>query len=237
VAASLRARGLEVHVVAPDAVPLARVMGDAIGASVKKLHEEHGVKFHLGATAKTIEEAAVLLATGERLPADLVVIGVGVRPNVAIAQAAGLAIDRGIVVDEQLRASVPDVWAAGDVARWPDPRSGDRIRVEHWVVAQRMGQIVAKNLLGAKLRCDLVPFFWSSHYDMTINSVGHAESWDRIDTTGSLEARDAAVAFRRAGKTLAVATIGRDGASLQAELAMERGDEQALRQIVPPSND
>jgi NADPH-dependent 2,4-dienoyl-CoA reductase/sulfur reductase-like enzyme/nitrite reductase/ring-hydroxylating ferredoxin subunit len=233
VAASLRARGLEVHVVAPESLPLARVLGDVLGAFVKKLHEQHGVVFHLGTTATAIETSAVVLKSGEAIAADLVVIGAGVKPHVALAQAAGLAIDRGIVVDAHLRTSAPDVWAAGDVARWPDARSGDKIRVEHWVVAERMGQIAAKNVLGQAVHCDIVPFFWSAHYDAVVNYVGHAETWDRIDIAGSLEARDAAVAFRRAGKTLAVATIGRDGACLDVEAAMERGDEAALARLVP----
>jgi apoptosis-inducing factor 3 len=234
-AASLRARGLDVHVVAPEPIPLARVLGDAIGELVKKLHEEHGVVFHPGTSATAIEADAVLLADGSRLAADLVVAGVGVRPQIALAEKAGLAIDRGIVVDERLRTSAADVWAIGDAARWPDPWSGESIRVEHWVVAERMGQIAAKSLLGAKVRCDLVPFFWSAHYDLTIRYVGHAERWDRVDVTGNLAARDAAVAFRRDGKTLAIATLGRDGASLEAEAAIERRDEAALRRIVPAS--
>jgi apoptosis-inducing factor 3 len=233
VAASLRARGLEVHVVAPEPVPLARVMGEAVGAFVKRIHEDHGVVFHLGVGTKSIEPDAVVLATSERIGADLVVVGAGVRPDVSLAEKAGLAVDRGIVVDERLVASAPGVWAIGDAARWPDPRSGESIRVEHWVVAERMGQIAAKSILGAKVRCDLVPFFWSAHYDVTINYVGHAERWDRIDLAGSLTARDAALAFRLTGKTLAIATIGRDGAALEAEAAMERGDEGALRALVP----
>ncbi len=232
-AASLRARGLEVHVVAPEAIPLARVLGDAIGNAVLKIHEEHGVHFHLETSATAIEPDAVVLSNGDRVAADMVVAGVGVRPQVSLAEQAGLKIDRGIVVDERLRTSAADVFAIGDAARWPDPRSGESIRVEHWVVAERMGQIAAKSVLGAKVRCDLVPFFWSAHYDMTINYVGHAERWDRIDMTGDLSARDAAVAFRRAGRTLAVATIGRDHACLEAEAAIERGDEAALRKIVP----
>jgi NADPH-dependent 2,4-dienoyl-CoA reductase/sulfur reductase-like enzyme/nitrite reductase/ring-hydroxylating ferredoxin subunit len=233
VAASLRARGLEVHVVAPEALPLARVMGEALGGLVKRVHEEHGVVFHLGASTKAIEAGAVVLATGERIEADLVVVGAGVRPAVSLAEQAGLKVDRGIVVDEGLRTSAPGIWAVGDAARWPDPRSGESIRVEHWVVAERMGQIAARSVLGANVRCDLVPFFWSAHYDLTINYIGHAERWDRIDVSGSLEARDAAVAFRLAGKTLAIATIGRDRVGLDAEAAMERNDEDALRTIVP----
>ncbi len=233
VAASLRARGLEVHVVAPDALPLARVLGERLGAFVKKVHEEHGVVFHMEATVQRIEASAVVLADGRSLPADFVVVGVGVRPDVELAQGAGLAIDRGIVVDAWLRTSAPDVWAAGDVARWPDARTGDAIRVEHWVVAERLGQIVASNVLGRSVRCDLVPFFWSAHYDVVLNYVGHAERWDRVDVSGDVDARDAAVALRRGRKTLAIVTVGRDGACLEAEAAMERGDEDALARLVP----
>jgi NADPH-dependent 2,4-dienoyl-CoA reductase/sulfur reductase-like enzyme/nitrite reductase/ring-hydroxylating ferredoxin subunit len=233
VAASLRARGLEVHVVAPDALPLVRVLGDEVGAFIKKHHEEHGVIFHLGKTAKAITASSVQLASGDTIAADFVVIGVGVKPRVALAQGAGLAVQDGILVDTHLRTSAPDVWAAGDVARWPAARSGDKIRVEHWVVAGRLGQIAAKNVLGQAIPCDVVPFFWSVHYDLTINYVGHATTWDRIDVAGNLEARDAAIALRRGGTTLAIATIGRDRACLDAEAAMEQGDEEALTRIVP----
>jgi NADPH-dependent 2,4-dienoyl-CoA reductase/sulfur reductase-like enzyme len=233
VAASLRARGVEVAVVAPEKSPLAHVMGDALGAEIRKLHEEHGVVFHLATKPASIDGEHVVLESGARLAADLVVIGVGVRPATALAEAAGLQVDRGVIVDENLATSTPGIYAAGDAARWPDARTGEKIRVEHWVVAERQGQIAALNMIGQRRPFDAVPFFWSAHYDVTISYVGHASTWDRVDVAGSIAARDCAVAFRREGKTLAIATIGRDTASLRAEAAMERGDEAALRSLVP----
>jgi apoptosis-inducing factor 3 len=221
VAASLAARKLEVDVVAPDERPLGRIMGAELGDFIRRLHEEHGVNFHLGQKASGIDSGVVTLENGARLPADLVVAGIGVRPNVELAVRAGLNVDRGVLVDERLQTSAPGVYAAGDIARWPDPHTGERIRVEHWVVAERQGRAAARSILGESDRFRAVPFFWSQHYDVPINYVGHAERWDSIEVEGSIGARDCAVRFVQGGRTLAVATIYRDRQSLECEVAME----------------
>jgi NADPH-dependent 2,4-dienoyl-CoA reductase/sulfur reductase-like enzyme/nitrite reductase/ring-hydroxylating ferredoxin subunit len=220
-AASLRARNVAVHVVAPEKRPLERVFGPQIGDFVRTLHEEHGVNFHLENGVTAIGDKDVTLKTGGTLPADLVVLGVGVRPRVALAEKAGLAVDRGVIVNEFMETSVSGIFAAGDIARWPDRISGAPIRVEHWVVAERQGQTAARNMLGERHPFSLAPFFWSQHYDVPINYVGHAEGWDEIAIEGDVMQRDCVVSYKRGGKVLAVATIYRDLDSLKAAWEME----------------
>jgi NADPH-dependent 2,4-dienoyl-CoA reductase/sulfur reductase-like enzyme/nitrite reductase/ring-hydroxylating ferredoxin subunit len=226
VAAALRMRGIQVDIAAPDRVPLERVVGRELGAVIRRIHESHGVVFHLGQSVARVDDRTVTLTDGTKLDADFVVMGVGVRPALSLAEEAGLKLDHGVAVDQYLRTSAPGIFAAGDIARWPDPHSGQNIRVEHWVVAERMGQTAARNMLGFNEPFDAVPFFWTHQYDLEIRYAGHAEAWDDIQIEGALDevptGGGCVLTYRKAGRVQAVVTIRRDRECLQAELAMEK---------------
>ena len=222
VAASLVTRGLKVSVVGLETLPLERVLGPELGSLVKNVHEQQGVTFFLGRKVTAIEEQVVVLDDGTRLEADLVVAGVGVRPNLKLAESAGLMLDNGLAVNEFLETSASGVFAAGDVARWPDAYSDLRLRIEHWVVAERQGQVVARNMLGARDRFDDIPFFWSAHYDkLSIQYIGHVERWDTIRIDGDVAKMDCAVSYMVGAKRRAMATINRDHENLETEVELE----------------
>ena len=224
VAASLRARNIDVRIVGRQTHPMAQILGPKVGAFIRNLHEAHGVKFHLGMTVDSIDERNVTLSNGERVEADIIVIGVGVRPAIALAEQSGLAIDRGVKVDEYLQTSIPGIFAAGDIARWPDRLTGERIRVEHWVVAERQGQTAALNMLGQRKRFDAVPFFWTEQYDFSLAYIGHAERWDQAEIDGQLDThtQDCTITYRFGDRKLAIAVVHRDLEGVRAELEFER---------------
>ena len=222
VAGALKQRGLDVHVIAPETTPLEKIMGRDIGEWVKSVHEGKGVMFHLGRKVLGYANGKVEMDEGQPVAADFIVVGTGVRPRVALAEAAGLMTNNGVVVDDHLKTSADGVYAAGDIARYPDPISGKLIRVEHWVHAERQGQHLARLILGDDRPFSDPPFFWSSHYDKAINYCGHADDFDPPRIDGSVAKEDAAVRYQKNGKLLAVATVGRDLESLKAAAAFER---------------
>ena len=220
-AASLFGRGLSVDVITAEEHPLEKVFGRELSDLISDTHIAKGVRLHLGSKVARVEGKQIFLQGGEQIDADIVVVGIGVEPRLQLAEAAGLTLDRGIRVNSRLQTSDPDIFAAGDIARWPDPHTGESIRVEHWVVAERQGQIAAANMLGGDEAFRMVPFFWTKHFDLSIRYVGHADKWDETLVEGDLAHRDGVVRFRRAGRDLAVATVERDRECLRAELAME----------------
>lgn len=215
VAAALRTRGLEVHVVAREAEPMAAVLGPVLAAELVQLHRQHGVIFHLQATPEGFDGRHLTLADGTQVASELVIVGVGVAPRMALAEAAGLTVDHGIVVDERLQTSVPGIYAAGDVARYR--QGGELRRVEHWVHAQRQGQAAAANLLGAARDFTDVPFFWTHHYGIDLRYSGYGAGWDQVQVEGGLAQADCLVRFSRQGQLVAVASVGRDRENLMAE--------------------
>ena len=221
-AAALTQRGAQVTVVAPEQVPFTRVLGEAMGRMLHVQHERKGVQFRLGHTIQHIGADHVVLDHGETLPADIVLLGVGVRPVLGLAEAAGLRVENGVVVDEYLESSVPGIYAAGDIARFPDARTGELTRIEHWVVAERQGETAARNILGKREAFRSVPFFWTTQHDVTLNYVGHAAQWDELRVSGSIEQLDCEVSYLGQGRVLAVATINRDLDALRAETLFEQ---------------
>jgi NADPH-dependent 2,4-dienoyl-CoA reductase/sulfur reductase-like enzyme/nitrite reductase/ring-hydroxylating ferredoxin subunit len=220
-AAALRTRGLTVTVVAPEQIPFDKVLSRRPGEALQALHEQHGVTFRLGRSLAAVTEDAVTLDDDSSINADVVLLGIGVRPRLDLPRSAGVAIDNGVLVNEFLETSVPGIYAVGDMARYPSAYTGERVRIEHWVVAERMGAVAARNVLGARQPFTVVPFFWTQQYDALISYVGHGAGWTDVEVDGSPEAGDCAISLKKDGALLAYITMGRDRQSLAAERQME----------------
>ena len=234
VAASLRQRDVEVEVVAPDEVPLERMVGAEVGRMIRGVHEERGVRFRLGRTAEGFDGRRLALDDGSAVEADLVVAGIGVAPRVALARDAGLAMagedeGRGIAVDARLETSAPGVFAVGDVASYPDAHVGRRIRVEHWVHAERQGQHVARVLMGEADAYTDPPFFWSAHFDTGLRYLGHVGRIEGMEVDGSVEGREFAMRLRGEGREEAFVTCNRDPETLEEEARWEGRETVAPR--------
>jgi NADPH-dependent 2,4-dienoyl-CoA reductase/sulfur reductase-like enzyme/nitrite reductase/ring-hydroxylating ferredoxin subunit len=221
-AAALRTRGLEVAVVAPEEVPFEAVFGREVGAFFQRLHEAEGVQFHLGRVGVAYDGATLRLDDGHEVAADFVLAGIGVRPRDQLAADAGLEVGHGILVDRFLETRAPGIFAAGDVASYPDPLNGERIRVEHWVHAERQGQAAAANLLGAGKPFTAVPFFWTEQYGRSLRYVGRARDWDEIRLDGAIFQGAFTARYYSAGQLRASASLGRDHAALEDERELER---------------
>lgn len=222
VAAALRSRDVEVDVVAPEAVPLGALLGPDLGSDLQALHETNGVRFHLGASVQEVHGDHVRLNDGSLLPADLVVVGIGVQPRVSQAAEAGIAADDGVIVDRFLESSREDVYAVGDIACFPDPWTGRRTRIEHWAVAEGQGRTAAFNLLGHRRPFRDIPFFWTSHYGVTVQWSGFSGAWDHVETDGGLADGSLAALYTRGGWPQAAAFVGRDQQALAWALAREK---------------
>jgi NADPH-dependent 2,4-dienoyl-CoA reductase/sulfur reductase-like enzyme/nitrite reductase/ring-hydroxylating ferredoxin subunit len=226
-AASLNARGLDVHVVAPEQVPMERQLGPELGRFLAGLHRANGVELHLGRTVASFEGGRARLDDGSEIAGDFLLVGVGVRPRVELARRAGLRVDHGVKVDGRMRTSAPGssalgIWAAGDIAEYPDPRTGEAVRIEHWVVAERQGQVAAEDMLGVKTAYEDAPFFWTHQFGAELRVSGLAGHFDEVEVDGSIEDRDCEVRYLKGGRLTAVATLGRDKANLEQAVAWER---------------
>lgn len=221
-AAALRHRKVEVDIVAPEQVPFEQVLGTELGTRLQSIHEQNGVCFHLGTGASAFDGQSVTLSSGETLEADFVLVGIGVRPRIDLARSAGMEVDHGVLVDEYLETSVPGIYAAGDIAQYPDPLSGgERVRIEHWVVAERQGEVAAANMLGDKKRFRSAPFFWTDQAGTMVRYVGHAKRWDSSKIDGEIASDSFSVRYFIDGAHRATATVGRDRENLQDELELE----------------
>jgi len=220
-AAALRRRNVEVDIVSVEEVPLDRVFGTEVGKQLQALHERNGVRFHLSSVVTGFDGEAVRLADGKAVEGDFVLVGIGARPRTAVAESAGAAVENGVVVDAFLQTTVSGIYAAGDIAAYPEPVSGERARIEHWVVAERQGQVAAANMLGGREHFDSAPFFWTEQYGTAIRYVGRGSGWDAVTVEGDVESGSLVARYFVEGMHCATATIGHDRENLEDELSLE----------------
>ena len=225
VAQSLRKHQLEVTVIGPEAIPFERVLGPEIGELVRGLHEENGVLFRLGHTISAFEGDGkvqqVRLDDDSVLEADLVVVGIGVRPATDFIVGVERQADGSLVVDATMKVT-DDLYAVGDLARFPDWRTGKLIRVEHWRVAAQHGRIAGANVAGKDHSYRGVPYFWTRQFGQTLHYIGHAEDWDEIRFNGDPKARKFIAYYLKAGKVHAVAGMEREQELAELEERMRR---------------
>ncbi len=226
-AAALRTRNVEVAIVSPEHVPFERLFGAELGTFLQRLHEQNGVRFHLGAVAAKFDGQAVFLADGQTVEADFVLVGIGAKPRTGLAEAAGLGESGGILVNRFLETSAEGIYAAGDIASYPDPLTGEKVRIEHWVHAQRQGQTAAANMLGLKQPFESVPFFWTEQYGVAVRYVGHAADWDEVAVDGDMSGGKFLIRYLVNGIHRATASVGRD----LENLADERRFESTIREV------
>lgn len=227
-AAAMRNRGVEVDIVSVEEVPLEHIFGREIGEQLQALHERNRVRFHLSSVVAGFDGKSVRLADGRSIDADFVLVGIGVRPRTGLAESAGAAVDNGVIVDGFLQTSVPGIYAAGDIAAYPEPGSGERTRIEHWAVALRQGQVAAANMLGLERAFDSAPFFWTEQYGVAIRYVGRGVGWHAVTVEGDLATGSLVARYFINGAHCATATIGRDRENLEDELRLESADRPAV---------
>jgi len=213
VAASARMLGNAVHLVDLLPLPMVTALGDTLGELFAEVHRRQGVDLHMLSRVDELRgnghvEAAVL-AGGEQIDCDLVIVGVGVRPNVELAREAGIEVDNGIVVNELSETSAPNIYAAGDVAHWWHPGRGRRFRVEHYDNAGEHGAAAARSMLGMGEPYIPLPYFWSDQYDINLQYVGYPEAWDELVLRGDLDAFAVTAFFLSGGHVCAAATVNR----------------------------
>lgn len=213
-AASLRERGLAVAVVAPEDAPLQKPLGAEVGTIFRRVHEREGVVFHLNEEVATLEGDGghvrqVRLKSGLVLPADVVVVGLGITPATGLVQGIGRCDDGALAVDAELRVA-DGLFAAGDIAAFPLRGTGPRVRVEHWRVAEQQGAVAALNMMGRHVPYAAVPVFWTIHFMKRLDYVGHSERWDSVVIEGDREKPAFLAYYIEGGRVAAVAGWGRD---------------------------